>query len=137
MIWNGIIRSILIAYVKVFIASSVQARLWGQGYDVSVSNKILAVLIITFNLIFTIWITAKLKRSSRKVMRKQAFQQRYSILTNGLHLSRNSWTKYFYPFFLLKRIIFVCLPFVLHRYPFFQIQIIDLVSTFYIIYYQG
>ena len=44
-------------------------------------------------------------------------------------------TIFYYPAFLIKRILFIALPTFLSLFPYFQLQLALLVSVFFLIYY--
>jgi hypothetical protein len=50
---------------------------------------------------------------------------------------KSNWNLMYYPIFLFRRIVFVALPTFLHIYNYFQLQLLVLLTSFYIMYYCG
>lgn len=52
-------------------------------------------------------------------------------------MTRDFQTIWYYPVFMFRRIIFVAIPTLLWFIPVIQLQVVHMMTTFYIMYYSG
>ena len=66
-----------------------------------------------------------------------AFQDKFGKLTQGIHLTRLYSNIYYFPNFLVRRLIFIMIPIFTFNYPTQGLQLWLLMTVFYLIYFDG
>lgn len=136
-IFNGVIRSFSVSFVKLGIASSIQIMMlvsdspYLKEQEKRNSLIIFSFLVssIAFFYIF-IWFNGDMISTPQ-------FVAKYGELHKGIHLRRNKCNKFYFPNFLLRRFIFFFIPIVMINYPSQQLQAWMMTTVLYIIYFDG
>lgn len=89
----------------------------------------LLCLAIIFLYVFIWWNTDRLDTKE--------FKDKFGNLHKGIHLGRKRSNAYYFPTFLLRRLIFFLIPIIMINHPAQQLQIWLLTTVFYIIYFDG
>jgi hypothetical protein len=84
---------------------------------------------IIFLYVFIWWNTDRLDTKE--------FKDKFGKLHDGIHLGRNRSNAYYFPNFLLRRLVFFAIPIVMINHPAQQLQIWLLSTVLYIIYFDG
>lgn len=136
-VWNGVIRSIDIGYIETVMTVGTQIRLWRMKspYQQEMDIK-LAVACGSFSCSLPIIYAVFLQWAGKRVTTKK-FRAKYQNLYVDIHSFKNSWTRFYLPVSMVRRILFVLIPSLLHQYPFMQLQLLILLSICYIIWYAG
>jgi len=93
-----------------FINSKYQTQ---KDLNAAVGISVLALFMIGF--------TSFILKFNKNQLDSQQFREKWSNLYSDIHLTRNSWTIWYYPIFLIRRFIFVLLPTVFYNWPYLQL----------------
>lgn len=74
---------------------------------------------------------------NRADLDKPEVRARISNLYSDIHLTRNQQTVWYYPVFMLRRVIFVAIPTFVYFIPTIQLQVLVFATSTYIMYYSG
>ena len=74
---------------------------------------------------------------NRDKLKTKEMEDKIGKMYTGVSLTRSDWGIYYYPIFMLKRMMFVFVPMVFPGQAYFQIQIVIFVPSLYIIFYGG
>ena len=136
-IWNGTIRSILIAYVKLIITVGIQIEMWLRNSKYQQTTDILVAMMITsFVVAFPVFIFV-FNSKNRQRLDLPEVKAKWSNFYSELHLTRTSWTVFYLPMFLIRRIFFVMIPTFMFLHPMFQLQFLVFSSSLYVIFYES
>ena len=58
---------------------------------------------------------------NRKTLDTQETRDKYQNLYNDVHLTRSTFTIYYWPVFMIRKLIFVIIPVLLHKFPGLQL----------------
>ena len=119
LIWNGVIRSIMIAYLGSLMTVGVQVKMMLKGSEyqtekdkaVALGMLLVLVAIPVFMIIFL--------NKKRSVLQDIQTKLKWVNMYQNVHLKRNRFTIYFTPIFLFRRILFVALPILFYNYSYF------------------
>ena len=136
-IWNGVIRSFSVSYIKLGIASSIQIMMLVSGSQYLKENEKRNSLIIFSFLGFSILYFYAFIWYNGDLVTFPGFIKKYGNLHKGIHLRRKKSNKYYFPNFLLRRYIFFFIPVLMINYPAQQLQAWLMVTVLYIIYFDG
>lgn len=62
-------------------------------------------------------------------------RQKISGMYNNIHLKKNRWTIFYYPIFLIRRFVFVLIPFFLMNFQGHQVQLLLFINLFTCMFY--
>ena len=108
--FNGKIKAWTVSYLKTCISFSVLLPKIVWDTPIKELYPQLIPLLIIFG-----WptITVLVLWYFRERLETPQMKQKISGMYNNIHLKRNQWTIFYYPIFLLRRFVFVCIPFFL------------------------
>lgn len=75
-----------------------------------------------------------MRKNKDEIMTKDV-QDKFSILTKNISLSRHPWAKYYYPVFMYRRLLFVLITIAVPDDKCMQMQLLIFTSILYIIWY--
>ena len=93
--------------------------------------------LITFFMFLVPLVSAFVLKINRPQLYIPQVKRKIYNLYAEVHLFRNPFNIYYYPIFMLRRIIFVILPTFLFNFTFLQIQLLIFLTSFYVMYYSG
>lgn len=96
----------------------------------------MAAVLGAFMLLFPI-LCIYLLQVNREQLAAPYVSKRISNLYLGIHIYRDSINIWYYPVFMLRRVIFVAIPTVLVDWAFLQIQLLVFLSSLYVMFYAG
>jgi hypothetical protein len=102
LMWNGVIRTITISFVQQLTMISLKIR---ERAPTQTSELIIQCIVITVYL----YISFTLVVFNRDQLSAPQFQEKYSNLVPELRL-KNTMSRFTYPLFLLRRILFIVVP---------------------------
>ena len=73
----------------------------------------------------------------RPHLAKPRFRKKIGNMYEGVHLTRNKYTILFYPMYLFRRAVFVCIPIMFWFESAFQVQILFFMNYGFSIYFFG
>lgn len=73
----------------------------------------------------------------KKQLNTYKLRLRIANFYSNIELEKGNWALAYYTIFLVRRILFVAIPVFLAGMPWFQVQLLVLMSSFYFIYYAG
>jgi hypothetical protein len=133
MIWNGLISSLNLTYLRSFISFTI-AMLYAIWVDATFTKLLLnisQIVIFSLFIIFPIW-TAYFLLNHQNLENKKV-QEMYHKLYQDLKTNDLDALKY--PLiFLMRRVFFTLIALTLVRFPAFQVQLVNMMNYFYIIY---
>ena len=117
LIWNGIIRSISIAYMNIVISLVVQLVLLEklEGYGTK-ENLLQIGGLLTFSLGYGL-VSLAVMIYNRDRLDLPETRAKYGNLYKNIDLHRQKWTILYYPFFILRRFLFLMIPVLLMGHP--------------------
>jgi hypothetical protein len=120
MMFNGIIRSITLAYIKFAIAFGFQVELLLKlKRERTTLDMIIGAIMFTMLLGYLIVCVLVIKKYKATLETKKV-SSKISNLYHDIRLSEKSnWNLMYYPIFLFRRIVFVAIPTFLHMYNYF------------------
>ena len=136
LFFNIIIRLCSVIYLQLLIKSCVVYKLWltGQREPIMNTTSIVsfiwtaAIVLYTLFTHFLVWINRE-QISEPHVVRK------ISNLYDGIHLYRSKNNIWYYSTFTARRFAFVMIPTFLFMLPFIEVQLIIVLTSFYIFGY--
>jgi len=133
--YNLIIRLITISYIPLTMTAGVQVVMWMRGSEYQkMPEAITAFTMSAYVVILPFYIAIYLNKR-RLYLYQTSIKDKVKNLYSGIHLFRDTRNLYYYPIFLMRRLVFVATPTVLHLYPFAQLQLLVFLSTAYIWFY--
>ena len=140
MMWNGAIRSVSIGYVNFCIAAQVKLlelrKAPGEAAAASLGTAVFfAVFLVGYFVVSLAYMAKHRKVLDTPEMRAKIGNWYAGIKVSGDGEGVNKWTFLYYPFFILKRLLFVMLPFIFMGLEAQQIQCLLLFDIFYLIFY--
>jgi hypothetical protein len=131
LLWNGVIRSISISYLKFGITVGIQFKLWMTHFEYQgLADKAVACLIGLLILVyaaFTIYFLIK----NKKRLNKDSFKKKYVNFYKNIK-TKKKFSIAFYPIFLTRRLLFVFFPLVLMNNGTFQCICLIFMTELYI-----
>lgn len=140
MMWNGAIRSVSIGYLNLCIAGQVKLiELRKAPGEATAASWCTAVGFTIFLVGYFAGPLAYMAKH-REVLDTPEVRARIGNWYAGIKVSGdgeggNRWAFLFYPFFILKRLLFVMLPFIFMGLEAQQLQCLLLCDIFYLIFY--
>lgn len=58
---------------------------------------------------------------NRNILHQEKMRQKYEVLYEGISLKKTKNKIWYWPVFMFRRIVFILLPLVLRKYPYFQL----------------
>lgn len=136
--FNLLIRIVFVAYLKIVISGIVQIGLWRRGKSDPTHEPVLYVGIGICGVALMLPLLAiYLLKVNRNQLATKFVYTKIGNLYNGIHLYRHNWAVFYTPTFLFRRLIFCALPVFLYMMPFLQVQLLLLLTSFYVIFYAG
>jgi MFS family permease len=135
--FNGMIRSFSISYIKLGVASSIQIMMMVNASQfIKEAERINSLVIFSFMWLSLFAIYFFIWKNQDKLDEKE-FKDKFGNLHAGIHLRRTRSNHYYFPNFLLRRLIFVLIPICLIDYPAQALQAWLFITVLYIIYFDG
>lgn len=130
MIWNGVIKMVILAYLKFLVVITLHAKSWiANPDDFSIQNKAIVGSMMAFLICFC-FVTLYIVVSYRDLLTvkslinsdsHQDFVQKYFILVSDINTYNEPWNVFFYPIFFVRRFVFAMLPLVFINQPCLQV----------------
>jgi hypothetical protein len=137
MCFNGIIRSLQVASMGVIMAIGVQLKLKVTQSMYLDPFEFYQAMGLFFILAFSTISVIIFLYKNKHLMNTTRFKSKWENLYQDIHLTRSKSNVYFFPLFIVRRVVFVLIPSVLNFYPWAQIQFAILVQQLYVIFYQN
>jgi hypothetical protein len=134
-IWNIIIRVLTVTYMKCLMSVGTEFRLFYEDNEFQELSEKITALVIALILIPLPFLAFKTLQRKRDTLCEPGVIQRYGNMYEGVHLFRDRTNIFFYPIFMTRRLAFVLIPSVFSMFPFIQLQLLILGSTFYTMNY--
>ena len=120
MLWNGVIRSVSLAYMNLGISTHIKVKDMMRSPETADTMSIV-IIVIMFALligyiIFPLWFMVKY----RQLLDMQEMRDKYELWYDGINIDatgRIKWRILYYPFFILKRFVYVMTPVILAGHP--------------------
>lgn len=133
--FNGLLRSLTIAYIQSCISSGAQIRMFlNSETNQEVGSIISGWVIGTITFVLPIFFIYFLHEKQSK-LHEEEFQEKYLNLYAGVTLKRGFSPLLYTPVFLIRRIIFVALPTFFFNFPFLQLQLLIFLTSIYVGFY--
>ena len=116
--FNNLIRSFNLSYFKLTISFSIVVYLNMKSDDPLPFPRLIAPLVF---LGLTPFAALYVLLRNRETLPTPDARGKIERMYQDIHLTRNSWTIYYYPFFLLRRFLFVIIPIMMFNYPIIQL----------------
>ena len=117
MVFNGMIRSFSVSYIKLGVASSIQIMMIVNASQFIKEGERVNSLII-FSLMWASLFAIYIFIWKNEVkLDEQEFKDKFGNFHAGIHLRRKRSNHYYFPNFLLRRMIFIIIPIFLINYP--------------------
>ena len=138
MLFNGVIRSVFLTYMKISISVAFQFKLLlDRNPYMNESDFKVAMAMFAYLLLIPIGSTVFLTRN-RDVLDLDETRKKYGNMYIETSLRRaGTFGIYYFPIFFFRRLLFIMTPILVVNREGFQCQILMFMSTFYLIYYQG
>jgi hypothetical protein len=109
-------------------------KLKSEGTSIDMIIGVIMFSVLFGYLILCVIVIKKYKAT----LKTKKVSSKISNLYQDVRLKDKSyWNLMYYPIFLFRRIVFVAIPTFLHKHSYFQIQLLVLLTSFYIMYYCG
>ena len=134
MFYAEILVILLEAHIEICLAGAIMMQVperHNQDNNLlmwSLGGIFLLMTTVLFPVLF-IWLLMK----KLSYLKTQNYLKRFGVLTDGIKI-HSKWHAVFYFFFILRRIVYVLVYFLLSNYPTFQIQIISFCNLAQLIY---
>ena len=133
--FNGLIRSITIAYIKICISSGQQVEFLMQGYQTKrMSEQVIGLVLFVAMFGYPFISVATTVYFKRKLNTYQ-LRRRIANFYSNIEVEKGNWALAYYTIFLVRRIVFVAIPIFLVGMQWLQIQLLLMMSSLYFIYY--
>ena len=132
--FNGMIRSITVAYIQYCMTNGKQVKKILRGEDLT-SSEVNSIIIMGLTVFLFPCISYYIAKKYRNRLEEPEIKARISNLTLDIHKYRHPYAIYYHSVFLFRRLSYILVPTLLVNYPCYQMQILTLVSLFYIINY--
>ena len=136
-LFNGMIRSITIAYIKLCISFGSQVKeVLRQNKEQTTSDKVIGIsmFVVMFGYPFISLYAVIFFESKLDTIKVRA---RISNFYQQIDLNHGRWSLAFYTIFLIRRIVFVAIPTFIYFWPWLQLQTLLFMTSMYIVYYGG
>lgn len=134
LIFNGVIRIFSVIYIQLCVSAGYTVEMHLRSRSTSSGQAVLTVLF--FLLIFLIpLMSIRIILLNREQLEEPFVAKKISNLVQGIHLYRERQNVWYFPIFLLRRLIFIAIPTLWYFWAFFQIQILMSLTTIYVIAY--
>ena len=138
LVFNGMIRSLTIMYIQLCMSFGDQIKLFMQGNtNQTLDNKIIGLIMFVSMLGYpgVCWLI--IKRNREKLEEPQIWK-RISNFYSELKLRQKlTGHLFYYPLFLIRRIVFVGIPTFLYQFPSHQVQLLIFLTSMYILFYMN
>ena len=111
--FNGLIRSHSVLYLNLTVSFSIVVFLEMQKKEAVDANSILHLVILGL-VPFGCGLVLQFKRES---LDQPETRGKIERMYQDIHLTRNSWTIFYYPMFLLRRFLVIVIPVLMPHYP--------------------
>lgn len=130
--WNNTIRSITISYLETAIQLRNKMQLLPAVVELGQLGPLYGIgaFLIGYPAVCFHWLV----KNRDKLETKEA-RSKCGKLYTGIALYRSYNVIFYYPAFMIRRVVFVFIPIILAGYSTFQIQSLVLISSFYLIWY--
>jgi len=135
--WNGIIRSISMGYMNFCIAATVKIQDMQRNPETATAGAVASaagtvLFLLGYFVVSLVWL---IRNSDVKTLEKPETIAKFGNWYVGTQYSKKKWAVLYYPFFILRRFIFLMWPLVLVGHPAQQIQFLLLFDMFYVMFY--
>ena len=133
--FNGYIRIYSIIYLQLCFCCFEQLDMWArhsryQNWPEQVTTVIIFIFILA-SLAYSIHILRKYRTILGTEINRKVFENLYE----GIHLYRDNRNVWYFPIFLLRRLIYASIPFTFHHIVGMQLQFFMALSLFYFTWY--
>lgn len=128
--FNNQIRAQSISYLHLVISFSIVIFLAMQNNE-PVNVKQIAPLV---GLGLAPFFLLKVLLVKRKTLDTLEIREKIERMYMDIDLTRNYWTIFYYPMFLLRRFIFVVIPILLPEYPIIQIIVLSIINLLFLMF---
>jgi hypothetical protein len=116
--FNGLIRSLTVAYIKMCMTNGSQVRRLIRGEELT-SGELIPVGGMIIFLFLLPYISFRVAKKYRPRLDEPEIKARISNLTLDIHKFRHPYSIYYHSVFLLRRLSFILVPTLLLNYPYF------------------
>lgn len=135
MLWNGAIRSVSLAYMNLNIAACVQLLAIRRSSDPATASA-LATVTGTFSFLFGYFLFALIFLiRNRDNLDSEEIKAKWQNFYPDVSLRRSSLTILYYPFFILRRLLFLVIPVVFLDLPCQQLQLLLFMDVLYVMFF--
>lgn len=138
MVFNGLIRSFSVMYIRLAISFGAEVELYVQGDKQQTAGDRwagVAAFVALAGYPLVCWLILMKKKEKLEC---PELSVRISNLYPGVRMRGNkNQNLLYYPLFLVRRIVFVALPTFLFDYSFYQVQLLIFLTSLYICSYMG
>ena len=135
-IWNGIIRSVSIAYINTVISAVVKIKeIRKCPQNATPLSVFIAFIMIALCIGYIIISLVCLVKKRQRLQEKEVKDRIGNLYIDVTSSDDRPWSWLYYPGFLWRRVIFLMIPIIFFNLTCFQIQLLMLLNLFYVIWY--
>lgn len=132
--WNGTLTGLFLEYIVMLVGSKLVVDMVYLEEELDTVDMIIGIAYGIALLIFPLFIFLLICRNKQKIIDGDPeFNEKFSILTEDIHLTRSQYGIYYLPINLVRKALFICIPIIIRHY--LQVPALLVVQTFYIEWY--
>jgi len=128
--FNNLIRSHSISYIHLTVSFSIVIYLEMEKKEAINLKQIAPLIALGVLPLFLL----KVLLSKRETLDTLEIREKIERLYQDIALTRNSWTIYYHPMFLLRRFCFVVIPILMPDYPIIQVIVLSIINLMFVMF---
>lgn len=133
--YNGMINSFNISYMESLLTVATQLRLHLTRSEFQKESDKYSAFALGLVLFSVPGFVAYWLRKNSYNIGYRSWKSQYEALYMDIHNYRNKYTKYYIVVSMVRRILFVLIPVIFQEHPAFQVQLLQVLSISYVIWY--
>jgi hypothetical protein len=137
--FNGMIRMMSLLYLHMCVVFGKQIKNYALGDESTTeSDRIVGSVMFWIMIAYPVLCFALLLKNRSKLDEDKNFKRRFENLYPGIKFKNKGISGlFYYPLFLIRRIVFVAIPTMMIAAPCYQVQLLLFLTSLYLIYFGG